>query len=105
MIKADKKTGLIFFPAYDWEITPTHPERKERLLYTQDQVLEEGILDIEGIHEFKAGLADEHDISRRISVFLMWDHVSRNRTTYLPAVASRLPGVFWKAWWIPPLRW
>lgn len=64
MIKANRKTGLIFFPAYDWEITPTHPERKERLLYTQDQVLEEGILDIEGIHEFKAGLADEHDINR-----------------------------------------
>jgi acetoin utilization deacetylase AcuC-like enzyme len=64
MIKAKKKTGLIFFPAYDWEITPTHPERKERLLYTQDQVLEEGILDIEGISEFKAGLATEHDINR-----------------------------------------
>lgn len=64
MIKAKKRTGLIFFPAYDWEITPTHPERKERLLYTQDQVLEEGILDIEGIREFKAGLADEHDINR-----------------------------------------
>jgi len=57
MIKAKKKTGLIFFPAYDWEITPTHPERKERLLYTQDQVLEEGLLDIEGIREFKAGLS------------------------------------------------
>jgi acetoin utilization deacetylase AcuC-like enzyme len=64
MIKAKKRTGLIFFPAYDWEISPTHPERKERLLYTQDQVLEEGILDIEGIREFKAGLADEHDINR-----------------------------------------
>jgi acetoin utilization deacetylase AcuC-like enzyme len=64
MIKAKRRTGLIFFPAYDWEITPTHPERKERLLYTQDQVLEEGVLDIEGIREFKAGLAAEHDISR-----------------------------------------
>jgi acetoin utilization deacetylase AcuC-like enzyme len=64
MIKAKKKTGLIFFPAYDWEITPTHPERKERLLYTQDQVLEEGVLDIDGIREFKAGLAAEHDINR-----------------------------------------
>ncbi len=64
MIRAKRKTGLIFFPAYDWEISPTHPERKERLLYTQDQVLEEGILDIEGIREFKAGLAEEHDITR-----------------------------------------
>ncbi len=64
MIRAKKRTGLIFFPAYDWEITPTHPERKERLLYTQDQVLEEGVLDIEGIREFKAELATEHDITR-----------------------------------------
>lgn len=64
MIKSLRKTGLIFFPAYDWEIAPTHPERKERLLYTQDQVLEEGLLDIEGISEFKAGIADEHDIQR-----------------------------------------
>ena len=64
MIETKKRTGLIFFPAYDWEITPTHPERKERLLYTQDQVLEEGILDIDGIHEFKAGIATEHDITR-----------------------------------------
>ena len=64
MIETKKRTGLIFFPAYDWEITPTHPERKERLLYTQDQVLEEGILDIDGIREFKAGIATEHDITR-----------------------------------------
>ncbi len=55
---------MIFFPAYDWEISSTHPERQERLLYTQDQVMEEGILDIEGIKEFKAGLATEKDISR-----------------------------------------
>lgn len=64
MIQAKRKTGLIFFPAYDWEITPTHPERQERLLYTQDQVLEEGLLDIEGIHEFKAGLASDEDVNR-----------------------------------------
>lgn len=64
MIQAKRKTGLIFFPAYDWEISPTHPERQERLLYTQDQVLEEGLLDIEGIKEFKAGVAREEDIHR-----------------------------------------
>lgn len=64
MMEAKKRTGLIFFPAYDWEISPTHPERKERLLYTQDQVLEEGVLDIEGIREFKAGLATNQDICR-----------------------------------------
>lgn len=64
MLRAQRTTGLIFFPAYDWEISPTHPERKERLLYTQDQVMEEGILDIEGIREFKAGLACEDDVRR-----------------------------------------
>ena len=26
------KTGLIFFPAFDWAISPTHPEREERLV-------------------------------------------------------------------------
>ncbi len=59
-----KKTGLIFFPAFDWAISPTHPEREERLLYTQDQVFEEGLLDLENIVEFKPGLAATEDIQR-----------------------------------------
>jgi hypothetical protein len=50
MMKANNKVGLVFFPAFDWAISPTHPEREERLLYTQDQLFEEGIGDIEGIH-------------------------------------------------------
>lgn len=33
---------LDIFPAFDWMISPTHPERQERLLYTRDQLLEEG---------------------------------------------------------------
>lgn len=64
MLKARRTTGLVFFPAFDWAISPTHPEREERLLYTQDQVLEEGILDIEGIVEFKPLLASPEDIQR-----------------------------------------
>ena len=28
-----KPTGILFFPAFDWAISPTHPEREERLLY------------------------------------------------------------------------
>ncbi len=56
--------GLIFFPAYDWAISPTHPEREERLLYTQDQIWEEGLLDIEGIREFRPGIATEADVER-----------------------------------------
>jgi acetoin utilization deacetylase AcuC-like enzyme len=63
-LKAKNRTGLIFFPAYDWEISTVHPERKERLLYTHDQVIEEGLLDIDGIHEYKAGIASDADINR-----------------------------------------
>jgi len=34
MLKAKHTTGLVFFPAYDWAISASHPEREERLLYT-----------------------------------------------------------------------
>lgn len=64
MLKAKHKTGLVFFPAFDWAISPTHPEREERLLYTQDQVFEEGLFDIEGIKEFKPDLANIRDVRR-----------------------------------------
>jgi acetoin utilization deacetylase AcuC-like enzyme len=64
MLNAKHKTGLVFFPAFDWAISPTHPEREERLLYTQDQVFEEGLFDIEGIVEFKPDLVVEKDIQR-----------------------------------------
>jgi len=64
MTKKQRKTGLIFFPAFDWAISPTHPEREERLLYTQDQVWEEGLLDFANIIEFKPGVATIEDINR-----------------------------------------
>jgi len=64
MLSSASRTGLVFFPAFDWAISPTHPEREERLLYTQDQVFEEGILDIEGIVEFKPDVAAIEDIQR-----------------------------------------
>ena len=64
MLRAKHRTGLVFFPAFDWAISPTHPEREERLLYTQDQVFEEGVLDIEGIDEFKPDLVTINDIQR-----------------------------------------
>lgn len=63
-MKAENKLGLVFFPAFDWAISPTHPEREERLLYTQDQIFEEGIQDIEGIEMFNPVLADKKDIQR-----------------------------------------
>ena len=64
MLKAKNKLGLVFFPAFDWAISPTHPEREERLLYTQDQLFEEGIQDVEGIEFYNPILADEKDIER-----------------------------------------
>lgn len=63
-MKAKNKLGLVFFPAFDWAISPTHPEREERLLYTQDQIFEEGIEDIEGIEMFNPLLAQKKDIQR-----------------------------------------
>ena len=63
-MKAKRKTGLVFFPAFDWAISETHPEREERLLYTQDQVFEEGILDIEGLVELNPELATAKDVER-----------------------------------------
>ncbi|SHO51224.1 histone deacetylase family protein [Desulfopila aestuarii] len=64
MLHAKNRTGLVFFPAFDWAISPTHPEREERLLYTQDQVFEEGLLDIDGIVELKPDLVTIKDIQR-----------------------------------------
>jgi len=63
-MQAKHKTGLVFFPAFDWAISPTHPEREERLLYTQDQVFEEGLLDIDGLVEFKPDLVTVKDVQR-----------------------------------------
>ena len=48
-LAAGRRLGVVFFPAFDWAISATHPEREERLLYTRDQLLEEGLFDIPGI--------------------------------------------------------
>ena len=64
LTKGAKRTGLVFFPAFDWAISPSHPEREERLLYTQDQVFEEGLLDLENIREYKPEIATVEDIGR-----------------------------------------
>ncbi len=61
---AVKPFGLVFFPAFDWAISPTHPEREERLLYTRDQIVEEGLLDMPGIREYKPRLAGLGDAER-----------------------------------------
>lgn len=56
--------GLVFFPAVDWMISETHPERQERLIYTYDQLVEEGILDLPSIREYKPRMASWQDIDR-----------------------------------------
>ncbi len=44
------RTGIVFHPKYlEHEQSPTHPERRERLAYTLDQLIEEGIFDIDRI--------------------------------------------------------
>jgi len=59
-----EKLGLVFFPAFDWAISPVHPEREERLLYTRDQIVEEGLLDRPGIQEYKPSIATYRDVER-----------------------------------------
>lgn len=59
-----KPTGVVFFPAFDWSISETHPERQERLLYTRDQLFEEGIMDLPNIKEFRAVMAEQKHIYR-----------------------------------------
>jgi len=61
---ASQKLGLVFFPAFDWAISPAHPEREERLLYTRDQIVEEGLLDIPCIREYKPHIAQYKDLER-----------------------------------------
>jgi acetoin utilization deacetylase AcuC-like enzyme len=58
------QTGLVFFPAFDWAISPTHPEREERLLYTRDQLFEEGVMDLPQIRQYQPRLAELKDIAR-----------------------------------------
>ncbi len=59
-----RKTGLCFFPAFDWAISKTHPEREERLLYTYDQLKEEGVFNLENIIEYNPIEIDKKEIIR-----------------------------------------
>lgn len=59
-----KKTGIIFFPAFDWSLGESHPEREERLLYTQEQIFEEGIMDLPHIKQYSPGVASIGDVLR-----------------------------------------
>ena len=64
MRHAANRLGLVFFPAFDWAISPDHPEREERLLYTRDQIVEEGLLDLPGLVEYRPAVAAPRDVLR-----------------------------------------
>ncbi|MBC7114422.1 MAG: histone deacetylase [Archaeoglobi archaeon] len=55
-------TGIVYHRKYlEHEQSPTHPERRERLSYTMDQLLEEGIFDspeIKILEPFEASIED-----------------------------------------------
>ncbi|MDR1546099.1 MAG: histone deacetylase [Deltaproteobacteria bacterium] len=63
-VEPKAKLGLIFFPAYDWAISESHPEREERLLYTHDQLREDGLFDFPGIAEYRPVVAEPEDVLR-----------------------------------------
>ncbi len=63
-MSTETELGLVFFPAFDWKISPTHPERQERLLYTRDQLAEEGLLEHPAIREYNPWQASMTDIER-----------------------------------------
>lgn len=88
MMKAKNKLGLVLFPAFDWAISPTHPEREERLLYTQDQLFEEGIEDIENIELFKPEIATKEDIHR--VHFCVPDVMSRVTESHMVSVGGAI---------------
>ncbi len=83
-----KPTGILFFPAFDWAISPTHPEREERLLYTRDQIFEEGIMDMPEIREYHPRLATAKEISR--THFCVPDVESRVTEAHLVSAGSAL---------------
>lgn len=64
-----KSTGILFFPAFDWSLGDSHPEREERLLYTQEQLFEEGILDLPQIKQFSPRVAELKDVLRTQALF------------------------------------
>lgn len=63
------RTGILFFPAFDWSLGDTHPEREERLLYTQEQLFEEGVMDLPQIKQYLPGLASIKDVLRTQALF------------------------------------
>jgi acetoin utilization deacetylase AcuC-like enzyme len=89
-----KRTGILFFPAFDWSLGDTHPEREERLLYTQEQLFEEGVMDLPQIKQYSPELAPLQDVLRTQALFPTPE--SHNLDAHLIAAGSSL--ILGEAW-------
>lgn len=87
-------TGILFFPAFDWSLGETHPEREERLLYTQEQLFEEGVMDLPQIKQYSPGLASIKDVLRTQALFPSID--THDLDAHLIAAGSSL--ILGEAW-------
>lgn len=59
------KTGLVYHQGYlHHEHSPTHPERRERLMYTMDQLEEEGIFGLPGLEVYEPRKASRTELLR-----------------------------------------
>ncbi len=85
---ASRSLGVVFFPAFDWAIAPTHPERQERLLYTRDQLHEEGLFDIPGISEYRPVFATYEQLER--AHFLLPDAARVSTESHLAAAGGAI---------------
>lgn len=85
---ASRNLGVVFFPAFDWAIGPTHPERQERLLYTRDQLFEEGLFDIPGISEYRPFFASHAQLER--THFLLPNAKSVSTDSHLAAAGGAI---------------
>jgi acetoin utilization deacetylase AcuC-like enzyme len=82
------RLGVVFFPAFDWAISATHPEREERLLYTRDQLQEEGVFDIPGISEYRPEFATPADLAR--THFCLPDVAAVSTDSHLAAAGAAI---------------
>lgn len=82
-------TGIVFFPAFDWSLGPTHPEREERLLYTQEQIFEEGVLDLPQVKQYSPELGSVRDVLRTQALFPSIDK-HKDLEPHLIAVGSSI---------------
>lgn len=89
-----KRSGILFFPAFDWSLGDTHPEREERLLYTQEQLFEEGIMELPQVKQYSPGVASLHDVLRTQALFPSPQY--HDLTAHLIAAGSSI--VLGEAW-------